>query len=108
MNPALYSEGKSGWQQTTSRHEEVLRKASPLSVIVPVYNSESILPRLIERLEPVLVSICHQYEVIFVNDASKDGSWKVIQALAGSRSCVRGIDLMRNYGQHNALLCGIR
>jgi len=79
-----------------------------LSVVVPVYNSELSLPTLIERLKPVLASICNDHEVIFVNDASRDGSWQVIQRLCAERSWVRGIDLMRNYGQHNALLCGIR
>jgi undecaprenyl-phosphate 4-deoxy-4-formamido-L-arabinose transferase len=79
-----------------------------LSVVVPVYNSELSLPTLIERLQPVLGSVCAEHEVIFVNDASRDRSWQVIQSLCESRGWVHGIDLMRNYGQHNALLCGIR
>jgi undecaprenyl-phosphate 4-deoxy-4-formamido-L-arabinose transferase len=79
-----------------------------ISVIVPVYNSEAILPLLITRLEPVLESISHQYEVLLVNDGSKDGSWNIIQQLSTRYPWVRGINLMRNYGQHNALLCGLR
>src|SRR5579871_6932824 len=79
-----------------------------LSVIVPVYNSEQILPRLIERLAPVLASLTDAYEVILVNDSSRDRSWDVIQELASRNRWVRGLNLMRNYGQHNALLCGIR
>lgn len=79
-----------------------------ISVVVPVYNSESILPALIKRLEPVLASLASQYEVVLVNDGSGDQSWKVIQELSRSFPWVRGINLMRNYGQHNALLCGIR
>jgi len=79
-----------------------------ISIVVPVYNSEAILPLLVQRLEPELEALCWEYEVIFVNDASRDQSWKVIQELSGRYSWVRGINLMRNYGQHNALLCGIR
>ena len=48
------------------------------------------------------------WEVILVNDASRDESWSVIRGLTAEDSRLRGIDLMRNYGQHNALLCGIR
>jgi glycosyltransferase involved in cell wall biosynthesis len=79
-----------------------------ISVIIPVYNSESILPALIKRLEPALASLAKQYELVLINDGSRDGSWKVIQELSRSFPWVRGINLMRNYGQHNALLCGIR
>src|SRR6185436_19767459 len=48
------------------------------------------------------------FEVVLVNDGSRDRSWPVINELSVARSWVRGINLMRNYGQHNALLCGIR
>jgi undecaprenyl-phosphate 4-deoxy-4-formamido-L-arabinose transferase len=85
-----------------------LRTTRFISVVVPVYNSELILPELIRRLEPVLASLSSQYEVVLVNDGSWDQSWKVIQELSRSFPWVRGINLMRNYGQHNALLCGIR
>ena len=79
-----------------------------LSVVVPVYNSEESLPRLIDRLAPVLRGLADRYEVILVNDGSQDGSWDVLSALAAEHPWARCIDLMRNYGQHNALLCGIR
>ena len=79
-----------------------------LSVVVPVYNSEGSLPRLISALEPVLASHCRAYEVILVDDGSRDSSAKVIDSLSREKPWVRGIPLMRNYGQHNALLCGIR
>ena len=79
-----------------------------LSVIVPVYNSEKILPELVGRLEVVLVKIGMPFELILVNDGSKDGSWAVIEEMAKKKDWVRGFRLMRNFGQHNALLCGIR
>ena len=78
------------------------------SVVVPVYNSQPILPDLVTRLAKVLPGISDRFEVILVNDGSRDESWKVICQLVQLYPWVRGIDLMRNYGQHNALLCGIR
>jgi len=77
-------------------------------VVIPVYNSEESLPLLIERLERVLQPGRCAGEVLLVNDGSRDRSWEVIQQLAKRHAWIRGINLMRNYGQHNALLCGIR
>lgn len=79
-----------------------------LSVIIPVYRSEEILPELVRRLEGALVDNCEKFELILVNDCSPDGSWNVICDLAREHSWIVPINLMRNYGQHNALLCGIR
>lgn len=79
-----------------------------ISVVIPVFNSENIIPELIERLSTELGLISREFEVILVNDGSEDGSWQIIQNLSKSNPLVRGINLMRNYGQHNALLCGIR
>lgn len=78
------------------------------SVVVPVYNSEGSLRPLIERLAAALPAFATAFEVILVNDASRDNSWEVISQLVQEYPWVRGINLMRNYGQHNALLCGIR
>ena len=79
-----------------------------ISVVVPVYNSEHSLTPLVERLKRVLSSRAARLEIIMVNDASRDGSWGVVEKLARENAEVRGISLLRNYGQHNALLCGIR
>ena len=84
------------------------KKVPSLSVVVPVYNSEATLPLLVKRLHPVLTALTAEYELVLVNDGSRDKSWEVVQQLAGEHAWVRGINLMRNYGQHNALLCGIR
>jgi len=73
-----------------------------------VYNSEGSLPELIRRLENTLGAASSRFEVILVNDGSRDRSWDVISQIAQDNDWVRGIDLMRNFGQHNALLCGIR
>ena len=79
-----------------------------ISVVVPVYNSEKILHMLVDRLETVLPRIAQEYEILLVNDCSADNSWDVICKLAKKYNWVHGMNLMRNYGQHNALLAGIR
>ena len=79
-----------------------------VSVIVPVYNGQQTLPELVQRLGSVLRECCRQFELVMVNDGSSDESWRVICQLAETHAWVRGINLARNYGQHNALLCGIR
>lgn len=79
-----------------------------LSVVVPVYRSEGTLTVLVERLQPVLTALGGDHELVLVNDGSPDRSWEIIEQLAAQHPWVRGIRLMRNYGQHNALLCGIR
>lgn len=79
-----------------------------LSIVVPVYNSAAILPEFVKRLEAVLERIGEKFELLLVDDNSKDESWKVIESITRERGWVTGIRLMRNYGQHNALLCGIQ
>lgn len=79
-----------------------------ISVVIPVYNGQETITPLIERLEKVLPGVSNAYEVVLVCDGSPDNSWDVIETLSGCYPWVRGIQLMRNYGQHNALLCGVR
>lgn len=79
-----------------------------LSVVVPTYNSAVTLPELVRRLAAVLPSVAAKFEVILVNDGSRDLSWDVARELTTAYSWVRAFDLTRNFGQHSALLCGIR
>ena len=79
-----------------------------VSVVVPVYNGQESLRELVGDLAEVLPQLTDVFEVLLVNDGSRDRSWSVICDLTHQYHWVRGIDLMRNYGQHNALLCGIR
>jgi undecaprenyl-phosphate 4-deoxy-4-formamido-L-arabinose transferase len=79
-----------------------------ISVVIPAYNSEKSLEPLLERLVPILRARGGHYEIILINDGSRDGSWERINALSREYESLRGIDLSRNYGQHNAVLCGIR
>ena len=78
------------------------------SVIIPVYKSEASLPELVERLDKAISGLGGEYEIILVNDDSPDRSWEVIERLAKQYPHLLGVDLMRNYGQHNATLCGVR
>jgi undecaprenyl-phosphate 4-deoxy-4-formamido-L-arabinose transferase len=79
-----------------------------VSVVIPVYNGAASLPELVAQLAATLPTLSSDYEIILINDGSRDHSWAVIEALRSQYPAVRGYDLMRNYGQHNALLCGIR
>jgi undecaprenyl-phosphate 4-deoxy-4-formamido-L-arabinose transferase len=81
-------------------------EAASLSVVVPVYNAAGSLQALTQRLSAVLAD--RDYEVVLVNDGSADASWRVIEDIASHDSHIRGLNLMRNYGQHNATLAGIR
>lgn len=81
---------------------------SGLSIVIPVYNSADVLPILMERFVSIASSFNLPFELILVNDGSRDKSWELIQHFAAEHSWARGYRLMRNYGQHNALLCGIR
>ncbi len=81
---------------------------SGLSIVIPVFNSQNTLAELAQRLQEALTRSGALFEVLLVNDGSRDSSWIQIQELAKKYSWIKGVSLMRNYGQHNALLCGIR
>ena len=86
-------------------HEQGCR----LSIVIPVYGSERVLPELVTRIHQVvggLDEIGENYEIIFVCDHSPDNSWCVIQQLSRDFPQVRGILLRMNAGQHNALMAG--
>ena len=82
--------------------------AVSISVVVPTYNSEDSLGLLVERLEPVLSSLSPRFELILIDDGSQDRTWAVIEELAAQCPWIVAINLMRNFGQHNAVLCGVR
>jgi undecaprenyl-phosphate 4-deoxy-4-formamido-L-arabinose transferase len=79
-----------------------------VSIVVPVHNSAITLPELVRRLDAVLPAIANAFEVILIDDGSRDASAAVARELIAGRPHVRMLRLLRNYGQHNALLCGIR
>ena len=77
------------------------------SVVIPAYRSQATLVELTDRLSQVLPHEFEKFEVIIINDGSPDQTWDCIEGLAKKYPWVRGVNLMRNYGQHNATLCGI-
>ncbi len=77
-----------------------------LTVVIPVYNEETVLERLSLRLRPVLEGIGRPYEIIFVDDGSTDRSLEILRRLQEKDPTVRVIQLNRNYGQHAAVFAG--
>ena len=79
-----------------------------LSIVIPVYNSASTIGDLMNRLTQVIDPITQSYEIILVDDCSHDDSWAVIQTLRVTYAGhLVAVQLMRNYGQHNTLMCGL-
>lgn len=79
-----------------------------VSVVIPVYRSEAMLCELHRRLVAALEPVVPSFEIVFVEDCGGDNSWKVIEELSRQDPRIRGLQLARNFGQHGALLCGIR
>lgn len=77
-----------------------------ISVIVPLFNEEESLAKLSEWIDRVMKENSLSYEIIMVDDGSKDDSWKVIEGLSENNSCIRGIKFRRNYGKSAALNVG--
>lgn len=77
-----------------------------ISIVIPVFNSSKSLPELYKRISSALTEINH--ELVCVNDGSCDESWKVLSELALKNSNITAIDLIKNSGQDNAILAGLR
>lgn len=84
------------------------RGISGISVVIPAYKSSATLPDLVAELHRCVQPLVDGFEIVIVDDGSGDGTWETIEELARNDSSVRGLQLLRNYGQHNALLAGIR
>ena len=79
-----------------------------VSVVVPVFNSADTILELVDRISHVLTDEHKKFEIILVDDGSRDESWKQIIAVAEANAATVPVRLTRNFGQHNALLCGLR
>jgi glycosyltransferase involved in cell wall biosynthesis len=81
-----------------------------LSIVIPVYNSERLVPELTRRMVDAMAlqGAAGKYEVILVNDCSRDGSWGKIEQACERYPAVRGVNLRTNTGQHNAIMAGLR
>ncbi len=79
-----------------------------LSIVIPVYyNEENLLPLYEDIREKIIDKIDYEYEIVMVNDGSKDQSWNIMQDLAKKDSHIHTISLSRNFGSHAAILCGL-
>jgi dolichol-phosphate mannosyltransferase len=76
------------------------------SVIIPIYNEEENLAVLYDRLTAVIGKL-GTYEIIFVDDGSKDRSWQLIKELHGEDDCIKGVSFSRNFGHHIAITAGL-
>jgi len=77
-----------------------------LSIVIPVYKSESILHELVRQIE-LNINFVEKFELILVNDCSPDNSWNVIRELCLKYNFIKGINLRKNTGQHNAIMAGL-
>ena len=85
------------------------RPESPeVSVVVPVYGSDEVLPELHRRVAATLEKVTREFEIILVNDASPDNAWHMIRELAAKDRRVRGLNLSRNFGQYPAITAGLQ
>lgn len=82
-------------------------KQKYISVVIPLLNEAGNIPILYQTLVPVLEKISADYEILFVDDGSKDDSFECIQAISKQNSNVLGISLSRNFGHQIALTAGI-
>jgi glycosyltransferase involved in cell wall biosynthesis len=93
---------------SSSRNSDEMPPTVNVSVVVPVYRSEKIVGRTVADTVAILRSTGSRFEVILINDGSPDDSWRVIASLADEYPEVTAVDLLRNYGQHSAVMCGLR
>ena len=79
-----------------------------LSIVISLYNEEESLHELVEWIESVMQKEGYVYEIVMVDDGSKDGSWKIVKELSEKNPCIRGIRFRRNYGKSAALYHGFK
>lgn len=78
-----------------------------LSLIVPVYNEEEVLPVSFEQMDAEMKKIGYPYEIIYVNDGSRDGSMKILRGIAANNPQVKVRSFSRNFGHQTAVTCGM-
>lgn len=88
--------------------DDLAQRRPEISVVVPVYGCESCLRALCERLAATLSALVSHFEIILVDDRSKQDDWRVIRELSERDARVRGVRLSRNFGQHHAIAAGLQ
>ena len=77
-----------------------------ISVVIPLFNEEESLPELAAWIDKVMLENNFSYEIIMIDDGSKDNSWHVVEELQSKNPFIKGIKFRRNYGKSAALFCG--
>lgn len=85
-----------------------MTQENEISVIIPVFNAEDCLAMTVDKISGAIRSMNVTYEIILIDDASSDASWKTIKKIKSKNNNVKAIRFNKNYGQHNALLCGLK
>jgi glycosyltransferase involved in cell wall biosynthesis len=97
--------------QSEVKAERLLKpeaRSCKYSAVIPVYNSAPIIAKTIDRTVAFFDNADLQYELILVNDGSVDQSWSIVADKAKDNPHIIAIDLLRNYGQHSAVFCGLQ
>ena len=78
-----------------------------ISIVVPIYRSEKIIPILVQRIQSIFHENINEIELILVDDRSPDESWQIIERLSREYEFVKGLQMSKNVGQHNAVMAGL-
>lgn len=84
-----------------------MRYTNSLSIVIPIYNDQEVIAELLRRLTAVVETIVPEYEIILVDDGSRDNSWAIMQEERAQRAHLRIARLSRNFGQQNAIAAGL-
>ena len=79
-----------------------------ISIVSPVYNGQECIERLVKKIRFYINKYTTNFEIILIDDASKDNSWNVIKKLKKKYKFLKGIKLKKNYGQHKAIYVGLK
>jgi glycosyltransferase involved in cell wall biosynthesis len=93
---------------TSAEGQPSVVRSRSLSIVIPAYRSAATLPELCDELLTTVLPLVDELEIVLIDDASPDDTWATIVSLAATHTEIRGIQMFRNYGQHNALLAGLR
>ncbi len=98
----MFADTQAGFRSIDSR------LSTGVSIVVPVFNSSETLSELVGEVSQSMRPLGRDFEILLVDDGSADGGWERIRELVAENPVVRGLCLSRNFGQHNATLCGVR
>lgn len=93
---------------TTNQTNSNMEYTKDISIVISLYNEEESLPELVSWIETVMTREGYSYEILMIDDGSRDASWKIVKELAAKNSSIRGISFRRNYGKSAALYEGFK